>query len=772
VRVEDVATNVDADTDDSITLTPASPERVFQDAFAEVYYLDGFEDDTIHVTSNADVTLTVGIGSQVGPDWTITPPSLGPGEDFRELGTLFYAFVARDLTIFPTQDSTTVTITDLSDGDDTTTFTLGEGNLVGDYDLYVTDLWARNGTGLVPRASAPAVGLVTGGAAAPFENDLVRIESDRPILVYVGPKAADTNEYADVAYPVRTGPSDFLLYAYAQNGGAEDLQVFAYSATTNIRITSLSTTAGFRNNGQHDVLLPTVTPWLGGNAVTNDWYWASGFWNGELLRFESDAPMTIIDGDYDGPNFGCFIPFVADSGLLRPIADAGPDVSACPGQTSVTLDGSASFDADTTPGAAAPSWTWDTDPAVDRDGDGNATNDADLTGPVVTFFLVGPGPWTVTLTFTDDDGQSDTDVVVVEGRDAQAPVIDCPSDVPADADPATGSAFVPVLATVTDNCDPTPTVVNDRTAGGVDASDDYPCGVTTVEFVAVDDAGNASTCRTRVGVTDIAPPVLACPALLLADADAAGFAVVPVLATATDPCDPAPAVTNDRTAGGADATDSYACGETLVTFTARDASFNVSSCATRVVVADVTPPDVACAPLVSALPDSPLGATVPVSGSATDACDPAVAPANDRTAGGADATDFYPCGETLVTFGATDASGNAAVPCVTTVSVQPPSTPPAGISPALRASKVDGADPHSVVRFHWAAAPALLPWEHYEVRRTAVASSRPYPLLFVDPAFTAREHVDAAATGPLLFYQVYVADCAGRAAPGILDLSP
>ena len=690
ISIEDVASNVEGDTDDTQAIGPSSTALVHQDAEIEAYYLDGFEDDTFHVTSNVDVSLSVGIGSRTSYDWTVTPPSWGAGEDARELGTLFYAFVARDLTVFPTQDSTTITITDLSDGDDSATLVLREGNLVGDYDVFVTDLFARNGTGLTPRAASPAVRLDALGPAAPFENDLVRIEADRPVLVYVGPKSSDTSEYADVAYAVRTGPSTWLSYCYAQNGGAEDFQVFAYDPATNVTITSLTCTTGFRNNGQHDFRIPAVTPWLGGNATTNDWYWASGTWNGELLRVETDGPVTLIDGDYDGPNFGCFIPFVSDSGLLLPIADAGPDQGLCPGRTSVVLDGSASFDADFTPGALAPRWAWDVDPTFDTDGDTIPTNDADYAGPVVTMTLGGTfppprGPWTITLTYTDDDGQVDTDVMIVSIGDAQVPVLSCPVAVSAPGDAVTGAAWVDVVASITDECDPSPLVTNDRTAGGADASDTYPCGATDVTFTGRDASGHATTCRATVTVSDVTPPGVDCPSSI----------TVPAL--------------------------------------------------------------------------TPLGADVTLVATARDACDPDVPLTNDRTTRGADASGFYPCGRTLVTFTATDDAGNAGT-CTTAVDVLV-ALPPVGVSPALRVSKAVGADPHATAWLHWETASAR-PWQRFEVRRTTTASVRPYPVVLGDPTFAALEWTDVAATGPLLFYQVHVADCAGGQAPDPLALSP
>lgn len=760
IQIDDLATNVETDTDDTQTLTRASASFLTEDALMEVYRVKGFEDDTVHVTANTDIQISVGVGMEGTYDWTTTPPSWGTGEDSRELGTLFYTFVGRDLTIFPTVDNTRVTITDLSDGDDSTTLTLSNGDLSGDYDIFTDDLYARNGTGITGRASSPAVRILTLGASAPFENDIVRVETDRPVLVYVGPKGSDVGEYADVTYTVQTGPTNFLTYGYAQNGGAEDFQLFSFSQSTNVNITSLSYTLGFGSATHHDWALPIPTNWLGGNATYNDYYWASAQWAGEMLRITSDGPITIIDGDYDGPNYGCFIPFVSNSGLLLPIADAGPDLELCPGVNIVTLDGSNSFDADTTPGGGILSWTWDIDSTVDSDGDGNFTNDPDLTGSVLSWALPGPGPFTVTLTFTDDDGQVDTDVLTVYNGDTYAPVISCSVRIDANAS-ALGTVFVPVQATAQDACDQNPVLVNDRTASGGNASDVYPCGDTTVVFTATDSSGNEGQCQTLVAVADVTAPGVSCPARLDADADLTGAVQVGVLATAQDACDANPAITNDRTAGGADASDRYTCGPATVNFTGTDASGNKGQCASLVFVHDVTGPDPGCPAQVDAVADTATGATfVSVLAKPVDNCDPAPTATNDRTAGGPDASGPYPCGLTPVVFTARDTDGNSAQ-CATNVNVTSPA-PPVAVGWTLRAIK-DLIDPYTIVHWQWDLAPAPQPWEHYVMTRTDVvrANPRPYPDVSQDPALKVTRWTDSNAAGPLLFYYLYSADCAG-----------
>lgn len=192
------------------------------------------------------------------------------------------------------------------------------------------------------------------------------------------------------------------------------------------------------------------------------------------------------------------------------VADAGPDQTACPG-AAVTLDGSASFDADIVPGGGTVTWTWDLDVTVDSDGNGIPDDDVDATGPVVSStFPVGTT--TAQLTYTDDDGDVDTDTLTITVKDIVAPVVTCPAEVVVPATSTLGASVSP-SATATDDCEPSPRIDNDRTPGGADATDDYPCGLTLVTFTALDAVGNPGTCSTLVRVVPDATAQVVGPAL-------------------------------------------------------------------------------------------------------------------------------------------------------------------------------------------------------------------------------------------------------------------
>ena len=420
IVIEDLITNTDPDDDDSQTLVRA--DAVYADDEIEIYYLDQFEDDTITIVSSVDISVLAGIASQVQDDWAATPPSYALGDDGSEKGTLFYAFVNESLTVFPLEDDTKVIITDLSDGDDSKTFTLANGDVSGDYDFYTPVVSSETAGDLLPRAASPAVTIVTNNGNA-FDRDFVKVEADKPILLYVGPIVSDVNEFADMAYAVPTGPESRIVYTYAQDfGGSNDLQIFGLDPDTVVKITSLARTEDMNIPENlhkfHDFLIGPgfgdwETHWRKGTADGGVW-WGATIWNGEALRIESNKPIVVLSGDYDVPHFGAFAPYFGTAGppppVLPPVADCRPDEQDAALGAMVDFYGSASFDQDARQGALQAIFEWDHDLAVDSDGDGDPTNDVDGTGPETSVLHQTPVQQLVQLTYTDDEGQQAQDV--------------------------------------------------------------------------------------------------------------------------------------------------------------------------------------------------------------------------------------------------------------------------------------------------------------------------------------------------------------------------
>jgi hypothetical protein len=118
-----------------------------------------------------------------------------------------------------------------------------------------------------------------------------------------------------------------------------------------------------------------------------------------------------------------------------------------------------------------------------------------------------------------------------------------------------------------------------------------PVGSHHVTLGVTDRAGESDTDETTIAVLDTVAPTIACPASVTTECQAAGLATI-VLAPATsaDACFGTATMANDRTPGGADASDSYPLGRTEVTFTATDGAGNTSRCVTVVTVVDTVAP--------------------------------------------------------------------------------------------------------------------------------------------------------------------------------------
>jgi len=113
----------------------------------------------------------------------------------------------------------------------------------------------------------------------------------------------------------------------------------------------------------------------------------------------------------------------------------------------------------------------------------------------------------------------------------------------------------------------------------------YPLGETVVTLTISDGWGAFDTAQATVTVIDQTPPIITCPADVIAQADESGGMIVPLVVTITDNCDLAPILTSDQPID-----DWYPLGSTLVTFVAIDASGNSMSCVMSVTVVENLPP--------------------------------------------------------------------------------------------------------------------------------------------------------------------------------------
>ena len=255
----------------------------------------------------------------------------------------------------------------------------------------------------------------------------------------------------------------------------------------------------------------------------------------------------------------------------------------------------------------------------------------------------------VIWTATDASGNKRTCTQTVNVNDNTPPNITCPADKTVSTTSGCAAVGVALGTPVTsDNC--AIALVNNN------ATATFPVGMTTVTWTVMDNAGNTNTCTQRITVVDNTPPTITCPPAIQVNANAGCEAVNVALGlpVAADNCDLA-SLTNDAPAV-------FPMGTTIVTWTAVDASNNMTTCTQSVQVKDNIPPSISCPANVSATTNSGCNATGVSLGTpiATDNCTGVTVTNNAPTA--------FPKGTTTVTWTATDASGNVTT-CTQTVTV-------------------------------------------------------------------------------------------------------
>jgi hypothetical protein len=278
----------------------------------------------------------------------------------------------------------------------------------------------------------------------------------------------------------------------------------------------------------------------------------------------------------------------------------------------------------------------------------------------------------------------------------------------------------------------------------------FPIGVTPV-LLTVSNALAESSEWIDVTVNDTAPPLAACADPPPAECTGPAGATVGLTATATDLCSPVVAISNDRTAGGADASGLYPLGTTTVGFTATDASGNAASCAATVVVHDETAPAFTVAADTEELwPPNHRMAEVGIGWTLDDLCDSAPQVAltmitssePDDAPGDGDGATSNDIGAWTqgtsqsslmlraersgngpgrvyqISYAATDASGNT-TPALAIVTV--PHDQGSGPEPLLMQLRTNGAPDRA--ELFWPALPEAIGYDVISVNRTRIVST-------------------------------------------------
>ena len=180
----------------------------------------------------------------------------------------------------------------------------------------------------------------------------------------------------------------------------------------------------------------------------------------------------------------------------------------------------------------------------------------------------------VTWTAVDTSGNFQRCVQTVTVNDTELPTLTCPTNRVVNTD--AGQCFATgvnlgVPSATNDNCGIL-TVTNN-------APTQYPRGVATVNWTAVDASGNFQTCVQTVTVTDNQTPLLTCPAAITTNVPS-GWSGITNLALGTP-------VISDNCGGASTSNNAPAIlpvGTNVVRWTVTDASGNASFCQQTVVV--------------------------------------------------------------------------------------------------------------------------------------------------------------------------------------------
>lgn len=195
-----------------------------------------------------------------------------------------------------------------------------------------------------------------------------------------------------------------------------------------------------------------------------------------------------------------------------PVAVASPDfqVIECTAPlTPVVLDGSGSAD----PDGDALTYAWT--PATGLANPAAATTSGEF----------GLGNYNFSLEVTDPYGASDSDSASFTIQDTTSPVLQCANDVTVSADEYCMGHANPV-SLASDVCDTNP-VISRNPSGN-----DWPLGVSQVQYSARDESNNLAYCSSTVKVVDDTSPAIQCNV----NTEAFPGHAVSYQATATDNC--------------------------------------------------------------------------------------------------------------------------------------------------------------------------------------------------------------------------------------------
>ncbi|MBI1835872.1 MAG: HYR domain-containing protein, partial [Flavobacteriia bacterium] len=224
-----------------------------------------------------------------------------------------------------------------------------------------------------------------------------------------------------------------------------------------------------------------------------------------------------------------------------------------------------------------------------------------LTIDINSFTCGNVGANAVTLTVLDIHGNQSTCISTVTVIDTIKPIVTC-SNLAQVADLGSCTALVNIVIPNSDACG-IATLTNTFNGTG-NATDNYPVGVTNVDYIVTDVNGNSQTCSFTVTVTDVENPTINCPLAgtntINSDAGVCTYTQNGLVwnATGLDNCS---AVTYNYTLTGVTTASGsslmgqiFNLGNTTVNWTVTDGSGNTATCSYVISVIDAELPIITC----------------------------------------------------------------------------------------------------------------------------------------------------------------------------------
>jgi len=248
------------------------------------------------------------------------------------------------------------------------------------------------------------------------------------------------------------------------------------------------------------------------------------------------------------------------------------------------------------------------------------------------------GSTIVTWISIDNNGNTTTYEQTITVVDTTSPSIFVPVDIVTEAiDPVLN--FIELGDATTYDHVGIESVTNDR-------PDSFSFGSTTVTWTVVDTSGNISKGTQLVTVIDTTIPEIVAPSDVIVEATGISNTVVEIGEATIYDIIQVYTITSDSP-------DTFPLGETVITWTATDSSGNSATATQTVTVVDTTAPGITA-------PDS---ITIEASGAEGNLADIGLGSGSDTVeilSVTSDSPDTFPLGETVITWTATDSSGNSA----------------------------------------------------------------------------------------------------------------